>query len=181
MEQFIDKIFPSSSRADKRHILQTLNKLGVDSPSDLRLVEQSDLNGLLKVIYVRKLMEAVEKEQIEDECGEANDDVPTSSSTSSTDQTTKNLAVATGVLGAVGAVAVPLAVFAALFPPITLPIAVAIGISTGVVATAAAGTGIATAVRVNMKKNEEEMEGEENEDTTVEEYDKVNEKLMKLL
>jgi len=184
MDKFIDKLFPCSSKSDKLHILQTLNKLGVDSPCDLRLVEQSDLDGQLKVVYVRKLMEAVEKELIDEDNNEGKEETQSDiSAILSSDKTTKNLAVATGVLGAVGAAAVPLAVFAALFPPITLPIAVGIGITTGVVAAAAAGTGIATAVRINEKKEEEEEEREaaDNEDITLTVNDKVDEKLMKLL
>jgi len=186
MEKFIEKMFPCSSTLDKLHIVETLNKLGVDSPSDLRLVDQSDLTGQLKVVYIRKLMEvrklmaAVEKgvidEQNSETCEESDVTV-----TSPADQTTKNLALATGVLGTVGAAAVPLAIFAALFPPITLPIAVGIGITTGVVAAAAAGTGIATAVMVHKKKEAEEKEDEENEDPLVEEIHRVDGQLKKLL
>jgi len=72
-------------------------------------------------------------------------------------ETTKKLAIATGVLGSVGVAAVPLAIFAALFPPITLPIAVVVGVGAGAVVAATATTGIATAVMVHKGKAEQPL------------------------
>jgi len=171
MQSFVDALFKHANPADKRKILTTLKDLGIDAPEDLRHIRESDVSGKLKPIHVRKLMEAV-KLVVNDNHPQApeppSDPPPTYSDTcpdtcpdTFPDKTTKSLAIATGVLGSVGAAAVPLAIFAALFPPITLPIAIAAGIGAGAVSVAAASTGIATAVKINMKPTPASGETEE--------------------
>jgi hypothetical protein len=70
-------------------------------------------------------------------------------------KTTKDLTIATSVLGSTAALGVGLTIFAFLFPPITAPIAIGIGIGTAVVGTSAAGVGIASAVVANQKEDDE--------------------------
>jgi len=153
-------MFPSCLDSDRKQIVMTLSKLGIDSLEDIRLLEKQDIDGKLKVIHVRKLMEAAELARTADETEKRE---TKQADKASRDQTTRNLATATGILGAVGAAAIPLTIFAVLFPPITLPIAIAVGVGTGVVTAATAGTGIATAVMAHKNKSLDEAEEDEQE------------------